>query len=362
MSITRTLELGLDSHQLRALLGEYNKHIKYLQERMEVQLTHRHDHFTITGDLGAVERTEFILQKLAEIAENSDDISGEELHLIVQSSQSRGEDVHKDTKSHAPNVNLRTRKGVITPRGFNQQEYVRKILISDVSFGVGPAGTGKTYLAVACAVDMLERGEIERILLVRPAVEAGEKLGFLPGDLTQKIDPYLRPLYDALYEMLGFEKVGKLLERQVIEVAPLAYMRGRTLNNSFVILDEAQNTTPEQMKMFLTRLGFGSRAVITGDMTQVDLPRGHKSGLSQALKILSSIDEIHITRFDNHDVVRHHLVQKIVQAYDAFDDEQERLAAERKAQRQAERLALASDDADKTDTVTDTATKTDDKD
>ena len=208
-----------------------------------------------------------------------------------------------------------------------------------MSFGVGPAGTGKTYLAVACAVDMLERGEIERILLVRPAVEAGEKLGFLPGDLTQKIDPYLRPLYDALYEMLGFEKVGKLLERQVIEVAPLAYMRGRTLNNSFVILDEAQNTTPEQMKMFLTRLGFGSRAVITGDMTQVDLPRGHKSGLAQALQILDKIDEIHITRFDSRDVVRHHLVQKIVQAYDAYDDEQEKLAAERKAARLAEKLA-----------------------
>lgn len=174
---------------------------------------------------------------------------------------------------------------------------------------------------------------------MRPAVEAGEKLGFLPGDLTQKIDPYLRPLYDALYEMLGFEKVGKLLERQVIEVAPLAYMRGRTLNNSFVILDEAQNTTPEQMKMFLTRLGFGSRAVITGDMTQVDLPRGHKSGLAQALQILEKIEEIHITRFDSRDVVRHHLVQKIVQAYDAFDDEQEKLAAERKAARLAEKLA-----------------------
>ena len=204
-----------------------------------------------------------------------------------------------------------------------------------MSFGVGPAGTGKTYLAVACAVDMLERNEIERILLVRPAVEAGEKLGFLPGDLTQKIDPYLRPLYDALYEMLGFEKVGKMLERQIIEVAPLAYMRGRTLNNSFVILDEAQNTTPEQMKMFLTRLGFGSRAVITGDMSQVDLPRGTQSGLRQALQILTPIEEIHITYFDSKDVVRHQLVQKIVQAYDVFDEEQE---AEKLAKKQA-RLA-----------------------
>ena len=213
---------------------------------------------------------------------------------------------------------------------------MRDILSSDVSFGIGPAGTGKTYLAVACAVDMLERNEIERILLVRPAVEAGEKLGFLPGDLTQKIDPYLRPLYDALYEMLGFDKVGKMLEKQIIEVAPLAYMRGRTLNNSFVILDEAQNTTPEQMKMFLTRLGFGSRAVITGDITQVDLPRGSKSGLAQAMEILSGIEEIHITKFDSKDVVRHQLVQKIVEAYDVFDEEQLALQEKRKFERMKE--------------------------
>ena len=218
-----------------------------------------------------------------------------------------------------------------------------------MSFGIGPAGTGKTYLAVACAVDMLERNEIERILLVRPAVEAGEKLGFLPGDLTQKIDPYLRPLYDALYEMLGFDKVGKMLEKQIIEVAPLAYMRGRTLNNSFVILDEAQNTTPEQMKMFLTRLGFGSRAVITGDITQVDLPRGHKSGLAQAMDILSGIEEIHITKFDSKDVVRHQLVQKIVEAYDVFDEEQLALQEKRKFERmkEQERKQAISDAAAK---------------
>lgn len=333
MSITRTLTISLQPQQLRTFLGEYNKHLKYIQERLEIQITHRQDSFIISGDLTQVERTEMILNKLAEIAREQDDISGEDLHLIIQSSVSRDE---SKSQQHFADISLRTRKGKITPRGQNQQNYVKKILVSDVSFGVGPAGTGKTYLAVACAVDMLERGEIERILLVRPAVEAGEKLGFLPGDLTQKIDPYLRPLYDALYEMLGFEKVGKLLERQIIEVAPLAYMRGRTLNNSFVILDEAQNTTPEQMKMFLTRLGFGSRAVITGDMTQVDLPRGHKSGLSQALQILSKIDEIHITRFDSYDVVRHHLVQKIVQAYDLFDEQQEKLAAQRKAARLAE--------------------------
>ncbi len=355
LSITRTIQTNLNTHELRTLLGEYNKHIKYIQDRLEVQIAQRQDKFIVTGELTPVERTEIIIDKLAELAGEQNDISGEELHLIVQSSLSRDSDhdeipgkkngSNSKDKSYA-DISLRTRKGKITPRGYNQQEYVKKILVSDVSFGVGPAGTGKTYLAVACAVDMLERGEIERILLVRPAVEAGEKLGFLPGDLTQKIDPYLRPLYDALYEMLGFEKVGKLLERQVIEVAPLAYMRGRTLNNSFVILDEAQNTTPEQMKMFLTRLGFGSRAVITGDMTQVDLPRGHKSGLAQALQILSKIDEIHITRFDSKDVVRHHLVQKIVQAYDQFDEEQEMAAAERKAARIAEKLAAKAGDID----------------
>lgn len=350
MSITRTLILELDSHALRNLAGEYNKHIKYLQERLDIQITQRQDTFVLTGDIESVERGEFILNKLSDIA--NEDISSEELHLIIQSSLARHNNdnadnirspVQENGTAYA-DISLRTRKGKITPRGYNQQEYVKKILISDVSFGVGPAGTGKTYLAVACAVDMLERGEIERILLVRPAVEAGEKLGFLPGDLTQKIDPYLRPLYDALYEMLGFEKVGKLLERQIIEVAPLAYMRGRTLNNSFVILDEAQNTTPEQMKMFLTRLGFGSRAVITGDMTQVDLPRGHQSGLLQALQILSKIDEIHITRFDSKDVVRHHLVQKIVQAYDAFDDEREKIAAKRKVERLAEESAKTDTD------------------
>ena len=208
---------------------------------------------------------------------------------------------------------------------------------------IGCSGTGKTYLAVAAAVDMLERNEIQRILLVRPAVEAGEKLGFLPGDLSQKIDPYLRPLYDALYEMLGFEKVAKLIERQIIEVAPLAYMRGRTLNHSFVILDEAQNTTPEQMKMFLTRLGFGSRAVITGDVTQVDLPRGQQSGLAHCLRVLENVKEIHITRFHSRDVVRHQLVQKIVEAYEGWDSEQNRLTATARAERKALQASLISE-------------------
>jgi phosphate starvation-inducible PhoH-like protein len=214
---------------------------------------------------------------------------------------------------------IKTRRGLIRPRGPNQQDYLRKILSHDINFGVGPAGTGKTYLAVACAVEALERDAVRRVLLVRPAVEAGERLGFLPGDLAQKIDPYLRPLYDALYEMLGFERVAKLIERNVIEVAPLAFMRGRTLNDSFIILDEAQNTTPEQMKMFLTRIGFGSTAVITGDVTQVDLPRGQASGLRQVLEFLGRVKGISFTFFNARDVVRHPLVQQIVGAYERFE-------------------------------------------
>lgn len=342
-AITRKVNLDfLTSPQLKTLLGEYNNHIKYIQDRLDISISQRQHEITLSGDLTAIERAERILNKLADEAQTAKNISPEELHLIIQSSVSRAKEAEDEAEasdelpSEYTPISLRTRKGKIIPRGGNQQHYVKRILTSDVSFGVGPAGTGKTYLAVACAVDMLERNEIERILLVRPAVEAGEKLGFLPGDLSQKIDPYLRPLYDALYEMLGFEKVGKMIERQIIEVAPLAYMRGRTLNNSFVILDEAQNTTPEQMKMFLTRLGFGSRAVITGDITQVDLPRGHKSGLAQALQILSKIDEIHITKFDSKDVVRHQLVQKIVEAYDVFDEEQESLKEARKQARIAE--------------------------
>jgi len=246
------------------------------------------------------------------------DLSAEMVHLMLQTSQIAVIDEPENHQTHALPT-LFTRKGSIRPRGENQARYVTNILRHDISFGVGPAGTGKTYLAVAVAVDQLEKDVIKRILLVRPAVEAGEKLGFLPGDLSDKIDPYLRPLYDALYEMLGFERVAKLIEKQVIEVAPLAYMRGRTLNNAFVILDEAQNTTPEQMKMFLTRLGFGSRAVITGDITQVDLPRGHESGLAHCLRIVGEVEGIHITRFSSRDVVRHHLVQRIVEAYESWD-------------------------------------------
>ena len=345
-AIRRTVTFpGISMERLKSMLGAYNGHLKQIEQRLDVQISHRVDAFFIDGEIDAVERAETLLQRLHEEAESSAQISADTLHMMIQGSQTDRELQSDDGQEHTglDAVWLQTRKGRINPRGANQKRYVQRILQSDISFGIGPAGTGKTYLAVAAAVDMLERNEIQRILLVRPAVEAGEKLGFLPGDLTQKIDPYLRPLYDALYEMLGFEKVAKLIERQVIEVAPLAYMRGRTLNLSFVILDEAQNTTPEQMKMFLTRLGFGSRAVITGDVTQVDLPRGQQSGLSHALRVLENVHEIHITRFHSRDVVRHQLVQKIVEAYEGWDSEQQRVCAEARAERKARQEALIAE-------------------
>ncbi|VXA56172.1 phosphate starvation-inducible protein (PhoH-like) [Acinetobacter proteolyticus] len=345
-AIRRTVTFPeIQLERLKSMLGAYNGHLKQIEQRLDVKITHRGDAFYLDGDIEAVERAEALLQRLYQESEISSQISADVIHLMIQGSQTDRELMDDSDQEHTglDSVWLQTRKGRINPRGANQKRYVQRILQSDISFGIGPAGTGKTYLAVAAAVDMLERNEIQRILLVRPAVEAGEKLGFLPGDLTQKIDPYLRPLYDALYEMLGFEKVAKLIERQVIEVAPLAYMRGRTLNHSFVILDEAQNTTPEQMKMFLTRLGFGSRAVITGDVTQVDLPRGQQSGLAQALRVLENVHEIHITRFHSRDVVRHQLVQKIVEAYEGWDSEQQRLSAEAHAERKAKQEALIAE-------------------
>ena len=353
-AIRRTVAFpGISLDRLQSMLGAYNGHLKQIEQRLQVNISNRGDSFFIDGNLENVERAESLLQSLYAEAELSQPISADTIHLMIQGNQTEHElqddFADDDTHSGLNDVWLQTRKGRINPRGANQKRYVQRILNSDISFGVGPAGTGKTYLAVAAAVDMLERNEIQRILLVRPAVEAGEKLGFLPGDLSQKIDPYLRPLYDALYEMLGFEKVAKLIERQVIEVAPLAYMRGRTLNHAFVILDEAQNTTPEQMKMFLTRLGFGSRAVITGDVTQVDLPRGQQSGLAHALRVIEKIKEIHVTHFHSRDVVRHQLVQKIVEAYEGWDSEQYRLSAEARAERQARQDALISDNDAKAD-------------
>ena len=299
----------LDATRMARVCGPLQRHLHLIEKELAVQITPTSSHWLIRGV--ETEAAVRVLERLFAASELGD-IADDQLHLWLRGERAGEHEV-------AEPVALQTRKGNIQPRGLNQSTYVRSILTSDISFGIGPAGTGKTYLAVACAVHLLERDEIGRILLVRPAVEAGEKLGFLPGDLSEKINPYLRPLYDALYEMLGFDRVGKLLEKNLIEVAPLAYMRGRTLNHAFVILDEGQNTTPEQMKMFLTRLGFGSKAVITGDITQVDLPNGQVSGLRHAMEVLANIASIPITHFTSRDVVRHPLVQHIVEAYDRWD-------------------------------------------
>ncbi len=304
-----------DNERLRNLCGQLDEHLRQVERRLGIEINNRGNRFQLLGEARAITAGSEVLQGLYQ-AGSEEDLTPARVHLFLQEA---GVDAMLESTADVPDSAIKTRRGLIRPRGPNQAQYVHRVLTHDINFGVGPAGTGKTYLAVACAVDALERDQIRRILLVRPAVEAGERLGFLPGDLSQKIDPYLRPLYDALYEMLGFERVHKLIERNVIEVAPLAYMRGRTLNEAFIILDEAQNTTTEQMKMFLTRLGFGSTAVITGDVTQIDLPRGQKSGLRQATEVLREVDGISFTFFSARDVVRHALVQKVVRAYDEFD-------------------------------------------
>ncbi|TKD31582.1 PhoH family protein [Azotobacter chroococcum] len=315
---TESRRFTLDPFEARRfanLCGQFDEHLRLIEQRLAIEIRNRGNQFELLGDPKHTQAAEHLLRRLYRET-HSADLSLELVHLYLQES---GMEALADPRAEA-GVALRTRKGLIRPRGANQQRYVKAILDNDINFGIGPAGTGKTYLAVACAVDALEREQVRRILLVRPAVEAGEKLGFLPGDLAQKIDPYLRPLYDALYEMLGFEQVAKLIEKQVIEIAPLAYMRGRTLNNSFIILDESQNTTLEQMKMFLTRIGFGSTAVITGDVTQVDLPRGTKSGLAHVIEVLRDVPGISFTHFQPKDVVRHPLVQRIVEAYERFEE------------------------------------------
>ena len=308
-----TLE-PFEARRFANLCGQFDEHLRLIEQRLEIEIRNRGNQFELLGAPQQTLSAEQLLRRLYRETDASD-LSPDMVHLFLQETAM----TEQNLPSAEPSIALRTRKGMIRPRGTNQQRYVKAILEHDINFGIGPAGTGKTYLAVACAVDALEREQIRRILLVRPAVEAGEKLGFLPGDLSQKIDPYLRPLYDALYEMLGFEQVAKLIEKQVIEVAPLAYMRGRTLNNSFIILDESQNTTLEQMKMFLTRIGFGSTAVITGDITQVDLPRGTKSGLTHVIEVLRDVPGLSFTHFLSKDVVRHPLVQRIVEAYERFD-------------------------------------------
>jgi len=313
---TVDLELPGDNERLANLCGQFDQHLRQIESRLGIEINNRGTVFHLIGERRSVAAGTRVLRELYRVS--ADEIlSPERVHLHLQES---GMDALPDgAGEQLPDMVIKTKHALIRARGPNQQRYLHAILHHDINFGIGPAGTGKTYLAVACAVESLESDRIRRLLLVRPAVEAGERLGFLPGDLAQKIDPYLRPLYDALYEMLGFEKVNKLIERNVIEVAPLAYMRGRTLNDAVIILDEAQNTTPEQMKMFLTRIGFGSTAVVTGDVTQVDLPRGQASGLRQAIEILGQVEGISFTFFNARDVVRHTLVQRIVGAYDAFD-------------------------------------------
>ncbi len=306
-----------DNQRLSNLCGQLDQNLRQIERRLGLEINNRGNHFRLIGEPDATRACAEVLQGLYATADQ-EVLTPELVHLYLQESGIE-EMLREDVERDVPEVVIKTKRGMIRPRGPNQREYLHRIVTHDINFGIGPAGTGKTYLAVACAVEALERDQVRRVLLVRPAVEAGEKLGFLPGDLADKIDPYLRPLYDALYEMLGFERVAKLIERNVIEVAPLAYMRGRTLNDSFIILDEAQNTTPEQMKMFLTRIGFGSTAVITGDITQVDLPRGQVSGLREGSEVLADVEGISFTFFNSRDVVRHPLVLRIVNAYEKHD-------------------------------------------
>ncbi|MEM1434523.1 MAG: PhoH family protein [Pseudomonadota bacterium] len=307
---------------MAALCGPVEENLRHLEQRLGVHIRNRGSEFQVSGPPERVRVAAALLNQLYRETNDRDQIPPDLVHLYLQ--ESGVEELLRkadDRQDDGGSLVIQAGRKSVQPRGGNQTSYVAAIRRFDVNFGIGPAGTGKTYLAVACAVEALEANRVSRILLVRPAVEAGEKLGFLPGDLAQKIDPYLRPLYDALYEMLGVERVNKFIERNVIEVAPLAYMRGRTLNNAFIILDESQNTTVAQMKMFLTRIGFGSTAVITGDITQIDLPAGQLSGLKHVMRVLANVEGIHSTRFMPRDVVRHPLVQKIVEAYDRYQDD-----------------------------------------
>ncbi|WP_348827709.1 PhoH family protein [Halomonas sp. RT37] len=330
----RIITLNLEPNEPRRLAnlcGQRDEHLKLIESRLGVTLRNRGNMFQLAGPGARVKAAANLVEHLYREAEATE-LTPDTVHLFLQEAGIEALDEDAEEDAGEGEVLIRTPRTLIKPRGLNQQGYVTSIRNHDINFGIGPAGTGKTYLAVAAAVEALNQQQVRRILLVRPAVEAGEKLGFLPGDLAQKIDPYLRPLYDALYEMIGFEQVAKLIERQVIEIAPLAYMRGRTLNNAFIILDESQNTTREQMKMFLTRIGFGSTAVITGDVTQVDLPKGQSSGLIQVLDVLKDTAGIGVTHFAAKDVVRHPLVQRIIEAYDLFEANQE---AEERARREA---------------------------
>ena len=316
MKTTKEFQIeSLENSTLANLLGIFDTHIRSIESELDIDIKTRGNVFVLQGEDAKLVIGERIIKDLHTVAKN-EDLDQEKVHLIIKKylnethDQSNGAIV-KETVINTPNKEIKTRTE-------NQFNYIHSIRNNDLSFGIGPAGTGKTYLAVAAAIESLQRGEVKRIVLVRPAVEAGENLGFLPGDLSQKVDPYLRPMYDALYEMLGFDQVTNLIERRSIELAPLAFMRGRSLNESFIILDEAQNTTTEQMKMFLTRMGFGSKSVVNGDVTQIDLPPERASGLKHAVEVLSEIDNISIINFDHQDIVRHRIVQKIVEAYEKF--------------------------------------------
>jgi phosphate starvation-inducible PhoH-like protein len=310
---SRELSLeAADNTRLGNFAGPMEQNLRHVEERLGVEVRRRGHKLQVLGAPGIVDSALAVLSRMFELSA-SEAMSPQRVHLCVQE---LGFPAPGEGPRSAGDVVVHTQRGGIRGRGANQSQYLENIRANDLTFGIGPAGTGKTYLAVASAVEALQSGDVRRIVLVRPAVEAGERLGFLPGDLAQKVDPYLRPMYDALYEMLGFDRVARSVERQVIEVAPLAFMRGRSLNDSFIILDEAQNTTVEQMKMFLTRLGFGSKAVVTGDITQIDLPRHQRSGLRHAIEVLRGVEGVAFTFFNARDVVRHPLVQRIVQAYE----------------------------------------------
>lgn len=315
-----------DNSRLANLCGQFDEHLRQIERRLNVNIASRGNRFRVTGNPGAARAGRDVLQSLFHLTED-ERLDPERVHVALQETVMNAGDPDisiDDDGADGSSFEIQTRRKLIRARGANQRAYIRNIREHDLAFGIGPAGTGKTYLAVASAIDALEHEFVRRIILVRPAVEAGERLGFLPGDMSQKIDPYLRPMYDALYDMLGAEQVVRLIERNVIEIAPLAFMRGRSLNESFVILDEAQNTSVAQMKMFLTRIGFGSRAVVNGDVTQLDIPMGQESGLKHAIRVLKDVDGVAFTHFTPRDVVRHELVQRIVRAYEQDGDADDR--------------------------------------